>query len=224
MLTAALDGLVERFGLAGRAGRRGGRRCGAQARARLQPDPRVGARLEAGAGDPRDRHPAGLRHRPPGGDPGREQDRPRRSIDVGIAGGTDTTSDAPVAISDKLRRKLMKVNAAREHQGQGRRARRDPARGHRAGDPAEQRAAHPAVDGRARRAHRAGVADRPRGAGRARRRVAPAPGGGVRPRLPRRPAHAVPRRRRATRTCAPTRRSRSSPSSSRSSGAVRPRR
>jgi acetyl-CoA C-acetyltransferase len=35
-------------------------------------------------------------------------------IDSGIAGGTDTTSDAPVAISDKLRRKLMKVNAARD--------------------------------------------------------------------------------------------------------------
>jgi acetyl-CoA C-acetyltransferase len=34
-------------------------------------------------------------------------------IEVGVAGGTDTTSDAPVAISDKLRRKLMKVNAAR---------------------------------------------------------------------------------------------------------------
>jgi acetyl-CoA C-acetyltransferase len=38
-------------------------------------------------------------------------------IDVGIAGGTDTTSDAPVAISDKLRRKLMKVNAARDTRG-----------------------------------------------------------------------------------------------------------
>lgn len=36
------------------------------------------------------------------------------SYDVGIAGGTDTTSDAPVAISDKLRKKLMKVNAARD--------------------------------------------------------------------------------------------------------------
>ena len=35
-------------------------------------------------------------------------------IAAGIAGGTDTTSDAPVAISDKLRRKLMKVNAARD--------------------------------------------------------------------------------------------------------------
>ncbi|GAB3039418.1 acetyl-CoA acetyltransferase [Nocardioides flavus (ex Wang et al. 2016)] len=35
-------------------------------------------------------------------------------IDVGVAGGTDTTSDAPVAISDKLRRKLMKVNSAKD--------------------------------------------------------------------------------------------------------------
>jgi acetyl-CoA C-acetyltransferase len=35
-------------------------------------------------------------------------------IDAGIAGGTDTTSDAPVAISDKLRKKLTKVNAARD--------------------------------------------------------------------------------------------------------------
>jgi acetyl-CoA C-acetyltransferase len=35
-------------------------------------------------------------------------------IDAGIAGGADTTSDAPVAISEKLRKKLMKVNAARD--------------------------------------------------------------------------------------------------------------
>jgi len=38
-------------------------------------------------------------------------------IDVGVAGGTDTTSDAPVAISDRLRKKLMKVNAARDTGG-----------------------------------------------------------------------------------------------------------
>ncbi|KRF35995.1 acetyl-CoA C-acetyltransferase [Nocardioides sp. Soil805] len=38
-------------------------------------------------------------------------------IDVGIAGGTDTTSDAPVAISDRLRKKLMRVNAARDTKG-----------------------------------------------------------------------------------------------------------
>jgi acetyl-CoA C-acetyltransferase len=35
-------------------------------------------------------------------------------IDAGVAGGTDTTSDAPVAISDKLRKKLMKVNSAKD--------------------------------------------------------------------------------------------------------------
>jgi acetyl-CoA C-acetyltransferase len=38
-------------------------------------------------------------------------------IDVGVAGGADTTSDAPVAISDKLRKKLMKVNSARDVRG-----------------------------------------------------------------------------------------------------------
>src|SRR6187551_696396 len=35
-------------------------------------------------------------------------------IDAGVAGGTDTTSDAPVAISDKLRKKLMRVNSAKD--------------------------------------------------------------------------------------------------------------
>jgi acetyl-CoA C-acetyltransferase len=38
-------------------------------------------------------------------------------IEAGIAGGTDTTSDAPVAISDRLRKKLMRVNAARDTVG-----------------------------------------------------------------------------------------------------------
>ena len=37
--------------------------------------------------------------------------------DSGIAGGTDTTSDAPIAISDRLRKKLMKVNAAKDTKG-----------------------------------------------------------------------------------------------------------
>lgn len=38
-------------------------------------------------------------------------------IEVGVAGGADTTSDAPVAISDKLRKKLVKINAARDTRG-----------------------------------------------------------------------------------------------------------
>jgi acetyl-CoA C-acetyltransferase len=37
-------------------------------------------------------------------------------IDVGVAGGVDTTSDAPVAISEKLRKKLMRVNSAKTTQ------------------------------------------------------------------------------------------------------------
>jgi acetyl-CoA C-acetyltransferase len=35
-------------------------------------------------------------------------------IEAGIAGGADTTSDAPVAISDALRKKLVRVNSARD--------------------------------------------------------------------------------------------------------------
>src|SRR3954468_9487274 len=38
-------------------------------------------------------------------------------IEVGVAGGSDTTSDAPVAISEKLRKKLLKVNAAKDLRG-----------------------------------------------------------------------------------------------------------
>ena len=60
-----------------RTGRRGRRRCGAQALPRLQPDPRGGARLPARPDHPGVRPPAGLRHRPGGGHPGRQQDRAR---------------------------------------------------------------------------------------------------------------------------------------------------
>ncbi|ROR91322.1 acetyl-CoA C-acetyltransferase [Nocardioides aurantiacus] len=38
-------------------------------------------------------------------------------IDSGIAGGTDTTSDAPIAISEKLRKKLIKVNQQKDNVG-----------------------------------------------------------------------------------------------------------
>ncbi|HNI70265.1 MAG TPA: acetyl-CoA C-acyltransferase, partial [Marmoricola sp.] len=36
-------------------------------------------------------------------------------IDSGVAGGTDTTSDAPLAVGDKLRKKLMVINAAKDN-------------------------------------------------------------------------------------------------------------
>ncbi|TIC86589.1 acetyl-CoA C-acetyltransferase [Nocardioides sp. GY 10127] len=35
-------------------------------------------------------------------------------IEVGVAGGTDTASDAPIAVSDRLRRKLLDLNTARD--------------------------------------------------------------------------------------------------------------
>jgi acetyl-CoA C-acetyltransferase len=38
-------------------------------------------------------------------------------IDVGIAGGTDTTSDAPIAVGEKLRRTLLELNRARDVKG-----------------------------------------------------------------------------------------------------------
>lgn len=38
-------------------------------------------------------------------------------IESGIAGGSDTTSDAPIAISDKLRKKLLKANQAKDTKG-----------------------------------------------------------------------------------------------------------
>src|SRR6476661_435700 len=38
-------------------------------------------------------------------------------IDAGVAGGSDTTSDAPIAISEKLRKKLIKVNQQKDTAG-----------------------------------------------------------------------------------------------------------
>lgn len=38
-------------------------------------------------------------------------------IEVGIAGGADTTSDAPIAVGDGLRRVLLRANAARDLKG-----------------------------------------------------------------------------------------------------------
>ena len=39
------------------------------------------------------------------------------AIDVGIAGGTDTTSDAPIAVNEKLRKILLEANRAKTLQG-----------------------------------------------------------------------------------------------------------
>ncbi len=111
MLTAALDGLVDPLRPRGRAPRRGRRRRRAQAQPRLQPDPRGRPRQPPGPRHAGLRHPAGLRHRPA-----------RRSIlvankialgqiDSGIAGGVDTTSDAPIAVGEDLRQILSSSTA-----------------------------------------------------------------------------------------------------------------
>ena len=77
MLTAAIDGLATRFGLEGE--RVGEVVAGAVLKhARdfnLTRESVLGSKLSAG--DPGHRHPAGLRDRPPGRHPGRQQDRPR---------------------------------------------------------------------------------------------------------------------------------------------------
>lgn len=116
MLTAAIDGLVERFGLQGE--RLGEVVAGAVLKhARdfnLTREAVLGSKLapETPATDIQEACGTGLQ--------AAIQVANKIAlgqIDAGIAGGTDTTSDAPVAISDRLRKKLMKVNAARDTKG-----------------------------------------------------------------------------------------------------------
>src|SRR5689334_7543933 len=113
MLTAALDGLVTRFGLAGE--RVGEVVAGAVLKhARdfnLVRESVLGSKLapETPATDIQQACGTGLQ--------ATIQVANKIAlgqIDSGIAGGTDTTSDAPVAISDKLRKKLVRVNSARD--------------------------------------------------------------------------------------------------------------
>jgi acetyl-CoA C-acetyltransferase len=116
LLTAAIDGLVERFGLQGE--QLGEVVAGAVLKhARdfnLTREAVLGSRLapETPATDIQEACGTGLQ--------AAIQVANKIAlgqIEVGIAGGTDTTSDAPVAISDRLRKKLMKVNAARDTVG-----------------------------------------------------------------------------------------------------------
>ena len=130
------------------SGRRGGRRRRAQAQPRLQPHPRGGARLVARGDHARLRRPAGLRDRARGGDPRRQQDRPR-----------------PGRVRHRRGRRLRVRRPDRRERGAARGAaraqpRQDPGQRAKAlgrsaprsagpGDPAQRRAAHRPVDGRA---------------------------------------------------------------------------
>jgi acetyl-CoA C-acetyltransferase len=116
MLTAAIDGLVARYGLAGE--RLGEVVAGAVLKHsrdfNLTREAVLGSKLapETPATDIQEACGTGLQ--------AAIQVANKIAlgqIDAGIAGGTDTTSDAPVAISDNLRRKLMRVNAARDTAG-----------------------------------------------------------------------------------------------------------
>ena len=204
MLTAALDGLVARFGLQGERARRGRRRRRAQARAATSTSPASACSAARSTRHARLRHAAGVRHRPRGG--GRWSPTRSRSArsSAGIAGGVDTTCDAPLGVNDDLRRILLEANNAKSS-GRAGQAAGPPAPGaHRARHPAQRRAAHRPVDGRAPGAHRRALGHHARGAGRADRGQPPAPGRRLRPRLLRRPRHARTSASSATRTCAPT--------------------
>ena len=116
MLTAAIDGLVDRFGLAGEAV--GEVVAGAVLKHsrdfNLTREAVLGSKLAPGtpATDIQQACGTGLQ--------AAIQVANKIAlgqIEVGIAGGSDTTSDAPVAISEKLRKKLLKVNAAKDTKG-----------------------------------------------------------------------------------------------------------
>ena len=178
---------------AGRAARRGRRRRGAQAQPRLQPDPRGRARL-----------------------PARRRGRPAYDVqqacgtgleaailvankialgqlDVGIAGGVDTTSDAPIAVNEGLRQTLLELNRARSLPAAAQ-ARR-PASDRPSCVPEIPRNAEPRTGlsmGEHQAITAARVGNQPRGAGRARRGQPPQPRRRLRPRLLRRPGHRLP--------------------------------
>ncbi len=74
-------------------------------------------------------------------------------IEAGVAGGVDTVSDAPIAVSEGLREVLLNVEPGPFGGWPGARARRAATRAGQARDPAQLRAADRTVDGRARRDH-----------------------------------------------------------------------
>ncbi|MEQ6900745.1 acetyl-CoA C-acetyltransferase [Nocardioides sp. YIM 152588] len=114
MLTAALDGLVARFGLEGeRLGEVAGGAVLKHSRdfnlvresvlgSRLAPTtPAVDLQQACGTGLQAINYIASKIR--------------LGQIDVGVGGGVDTTSDAPVALSERLRKKLIRLNNARSN-------------------------------------------------------------------------------------------------------------
>ena len=111
--------------------------------------------------------------------------------EVAAAGGVDTTSDAPIGLGDNLRRTLLGLRRSKSNVERLKLVGKLPASLGR-GDSGEQRAAHRAVDGRAPGHHRQADGHQAGRPGRAGRRQPPQHGGRLRPRLLRRPGHPVP--------------------------------
>ena len=171
MLTAALDGLIDRFGLDGE--RLGEVAAGAVLKHsrdfNLTRECVLGSRLapETPAYDVQQACGTGLEaailvaNKIALG-----------QIDVGMAGGVDTTSDAPLALNEDLRAVLLEANRAKSTAGQAARAARAAARDSSCPRSRATRSRAPACRWASTARTAAAVEDRPRGAGRARRRAA----------------------------------------------------
>ena len=193
MLTAVLNGLVDKYNLTGVHIDEAIGGAVVIALQGLEPGARGGARHQAGADHARHHHPAGVRHQPAGGvdDPG--QDRHRRDRvrhrhglrhHLGRADRVQAEVRAPPG-----RGAERQVDGAAAHGLQGLLAgRAGAAAAHR------RRAAHGPLHGPARRADGAGVEDHPRRAGPAGLREPQEGGGGLPLGLHGRPDRAVRRR------------------------------
>jgi acetyl-CoA C-acetyltransferase len=116
MLTAALDGLVDRYGLAGR--RLGEVVAGAVLKHsrdfNLARESVLGSRLspETPANDIQQACDTGIQ-----ATINVANKIALGQIEVGVAGGVDTTSDAPIAVNEGLRKILLEANRAKTAQG-----------------------------------------------------------------------------------------------------------
>ena len=175
MLTAALDGLAARFGLAGHSRRRGRGRRSPQAQPRLQPHPRGGAGLLARPAQSRVRPAAGVRDRarshdlreqqdPPRPDRGRHRRRRGQRLRRSHGGLGRAAPGAP--------RGQLREDSA----GQARCAVVDTAEPPRPRPARRHRAPHRPVDGRAPGADHGALGNHPPGAGRVRAGEPPEPG------------------------------------------------
>ena len=68
-------------------------------------------------------------------------------VESGIAGGADSASDAPIAVSEDLRQVLLSLNRAKTPQQRLKALTRHPSPPTRTRDPAQRRTAHRAGDG-----------------------------------------------------------------------------